>query len=194
MNPRGVFKRHAVNRRAFLYGAGGIAIGLPFLEGLPERSAWAAGAEPVFTLFMCAACAGFSANASISSRARRKVASSSGFTQPSVVVSIASRSTVIVRPRVRVRSRSLLQQQVRMHGELPSAQTSRDRSRSGQAGSLKSATERRRSAASCARFPIDCAVWLAPCEVCAVIDWMVFIVWVMFDAALDCCFAAVEMP
>jgi hypothetical protein len=50
------FKRHVVNRRAFLYGAGGIAIGLPFLEGLPERSAWAAGAEPVFTFFMCAAC------------------------------------------------------------------------------------------------------------------------------------------
>jgi hypothetical protein len=45
-----------VNRRAFLYGAGGIAIGLPYLEGLPERSAWAAGSEPVFTLFMCAAC------------------------------------------------------------------------------------------------------------------------------------------
>ena len=39
-----------------------------------------------------------------------------------------------------------------------------------QAGSLKSATERRRSAASCARFPIDSAVWFAPCEVCAVID------------------------
>lgn len=53
---RGNAKRHVVNRRAFLYGAGGIAIGLPFLEGLPERSAWAAGAEPVFTLFMCAAC------------------------------------------------------------------------------------------------------------------------------------------
>ena len=39
-----------------------------------------------------------------------------------------------------------------------------------QAGSLKSATERRRSAASCARFPIDSAVWFAPSEVCAVID------------------------
>src|SRR5690606_7462327 len=45
----------------------------------------------------------------------------------------------------------------------------------GQAGSLKSATERRRSAASWARVPIDCAVWLAPCEVCAVIDWMALI-------------------
>src|SRR4249919_468046 len=63
-----------------------------------------------------------------------------------------------------------------------------------QAGSLKSATERRRSAASCARLPIDSAVWLAPCEVCAVIDWMVFMVWVMPVAALDCCADAVEMP
>src|SRR5690606_36104300 len=63
-----------------------------------------------------------------------------------------------------------------------------------QAGSLKSATERRRSAASCARFPMDAAVWLAPCEVCAVIDWMVFIVSVMFEAAADCCCEALEMP
>ena len=39
-----------VNRRAFLRGAGGVAIGLPFLEGLPERSAWAADAPPVFSL------------------------------------------------------------------------------------------------------------------------------------------------
>ena len=49
-------ERKVVNRRAFLYGAGGIAIGLPFLEGLPERSAWAADAKPIFTFFMCAAC------------------------------------------------------------------------------------------------------------------------------------------
>src|SRR5690606_26315434 len=42
------------------------------------------------------------------------------------------------------------------------------RSAPPQAGSLKSATERRRSAASCARFPIDCAVWLAPWLVCEV--------------------------
>jgi hypothetical protein len=48
--------RRALNRRAFLYGAGGVALGLPFLEGLPERSAWAAGADPVFTFFMCGAC------------------------------------------------------------------------------------------------------------------------------------------
>jgi len=49
-------RRRVINRRAFLYGGGGIAIGLPFLEGLPERSAWAAGSEPVFTFFICAAC------------------------------------------------------------------------------------------------------------------------------------------
>lgn len=49
-------RRHVVNRRAFLYGAGGIAIGLPFLEGMPERSAWAQDANPVFTFFICAAC------------------------------------------------------------------------------------------------------------------------------------------
>ena len=45
-----------VNRRAFLRGAGAVAIGLPFLEGLPERSAWAADAEPVFSLYIVAAC------------------------------------------------------------------------------------------------------------------------------------------
>jgi hypothetical protein len=33
-----------------------VAIGLPFLEGLPERSAWAAGSPPVFGLFIVAAC------------------------------------------------------------------------------------------------------------------------------------------
>lgn len=49
-------RRKTVNRRAFLYGAGTIAIGLPFLEGLPERSAWAADAQPIFTFFLCAAC------------------------------------------------------------------------------------------------------------------------------------------
>lgn len=46
----------AFNRRAFLRGAGGIAIGLPFLEGLPERSAWAATKPPVFSFYMVAAC------------------------------------------------------------------------------------------------------------------------------------------
>ena len=49
-------RRKVINRRAFLYGAGTIAIGLPFLEGLPERSAWAATAQPIFTFFMCGAC------------------------------------------------------------------------------------------------------------------------------------------
>lgn len=50
------FNRTTVNRRAFLRGAGTIAIGLPFLEGLPERSAWSASNPPVFAFFMCAAC------------------------------------------------------------------------------------------------------------------------------------------
>jgi len=49
-------KRHVINRRAFLYGAGGVAIGLPYLEGLPERSAWAQDAQPVFAFFLTAAC------------------------------------------------------------------------------------------------------------------------------------------
>jgi hypothetical protein len=35
--------------------AGAVAIGLPFLEGLPERSAWAADAAPVFSLFIVTA-------------------------------------------------------------------------------------------------------------------------------------------
>ncbi len=53
MNPRGnAMKRGGFNRRAFLTGAGSVAIGLPFLEGLPSRSAWAAGSAPVFTFFV----------------------------------------------------------------------------------------------------------------------------------------------
>ena len=44
-----------MNRRAFLR-AGAVAIGLPFLEGLPDRSAWAADNVPVFSLFIVAAC------------------------------------------------------------------------------------------------------------------------------------------
>jgi hypothetical protein len=44
------------NRRAFLRGAAGATVGLPFLESLPERSAWAADERPVFSLFICAAC------------------------------------------------------------------------------------------------------------------------------------------
>jgi hypothetical protein len=45
-----------VNRRAFLRGAAGVTVALPFLESLPERSAWAAEEQPVFSLFICAAC------------------------------------------------------------------------------------------------------------------------------------------
>jgi hypothetical protein len=48
--------RAILNRRAFLRAAGTVAIGLPFLEGLPERSAWAANSPPVFTMMMVAAC------------------------------------------------------------------------------------------------------------------------------------------
>jgi hypothetical protein len=47
-------KGPVLNRRNFLRGAGTVAVGLPFLEGLPERSAWAADAVPVFTLFVVA--------------------------------------------------------------------------------------------------------------------------------------------
>jgi hypothetical protein len=50
-----VAKRTQVNRRAFLRGVGTVAIGLPFLEGLPERSAWAADAPPVFSFFIMTA-------------------------------------------------------------------------------------------------------------------------------------------
>jgi hypothetical protein len=49
-------KQPAINRRAFLRGAGAVAIGLPFLEGLPGRSAWAQDNPPVFSLFIVAAC------------------------------------------------------------------------------------------------------------------------------------------
>lgn len=53
MNMRiGPIKRSQVNRRAFLRGVGTVAIGLPFLEGLPERSAWAQDDEPVFSFFI----------------------------------------------------------------------------------------------------------------------------------------------
>ena len=51
LNPR---NGRSINRRAFLTGAGTVAIGLPFLEGLPSRSAWAADSPPVFTFFIVA--------------------------------------------------------------------------------------------------------------------------------------------
>jgi hypothetical protein len=44
-----------VNRRAFLRGAGTLGVALPFLEGLPSRSAWAQSENPVFGLFICTA-------------------------------------------------------------------------------------------------------------------------------------------
>lgn len=47
---------HRVNRRAFLRGAASVSVALPFLESLPERSAWAADEKPIFSLFICAAC------------------------------------------------------------------------------------------------------------------------------------------
>jgi hypothetical protein len=46
------FKRRSINRRAFLRGAGTVAVGLPFLEGLPSRSAWAQESPPVFTFLI----------------------------------------------------------------------------------------------------------------------------------------------
>lgn len=46
-------KRSQINRRAFLRGAGTVALGLPFLESMPSRSAWAQNAEPVFSFFLC---------------------------------------------------------------------------------------------------------------------------------------------
>lgn len=45
-----------INRRAFLRAAGAVSVGLPFLEGLPERSAFAQSAKPVFGFFICTAC------------------------------------------------------------------------------------------------------------------------------------------
>ena len=43
------------SRRAFLRGAAGATVALPFLESMPERSPWAAdGDKPVFGFFICA--------------------------------------------------------------------------------------------------------------------------------------------
>jgi len=48
--------RSQINRRAFLRGAGGIAVALPFLEGLPERSAFGGmSSNPVFGFFIVTA-------------------------------------------------------------------------------------------------------------------------------------------
>src|SRR4051794_11900876 len=52
--PRRDPKDSLLRRRAFLCGAAGVAVALPFLESLPERSAWAADTKPVFAFFICA--------------------------------------------------------------------------------------------------------------------------------------------
>jgi hypothetical protein len=46
--------RRTLNRRSFLRGAAGVSVALPFLESLPDRSAWAADQTPTFSLFICA--------------------------------------------------------------------------------------------------------------------------------------------
>jgi hypothetical protein len=52
-----VIKKSAfVNRRNFLRAAGTLGVGLPFLEGMPERSAFAQGETPRFAFFICTAC------------------------------------------------------------------------------------------------------------------------------------------
>jgi hypothetical protein len=48
--------RSRINRRAFLRGVGTAGLALPFLEGIPERSAWAQTETPVFALFICTSC------------------------------------------------------------------------------------------------------------------------------------------
>jgi hypothetical protein len=53
VNPKAQPKsRRGITRRAFLRGAGAVTVGLPFLEGLPLRSAWAQAENPVFTFFV----------------------------------------------------------------------------------------------------------------------------------------------
>lgn len=48
------WSRPRMNRRSVLRGLFGVSVGLPFLESLPQRSAWAAEEKPIFSLFMCA--------------------------------------------------------------------------------------------------------------------------------------------
>ncbi len=48
--------KRQVERRAFLRGAAGATLALPFLESLPERSAWGQDEQPVFALYLCAVC------------------------------------------------------------------------------------------------------------------------------------------
>ncbi len=50
------YSKKTINRRAFLYAAGTAGVALPFLEGMPSRSAFAQeGKKPVFGLFICTA-------------------------------------------------------------------------------------------------------------------------------------------
>lgn len=49
-------KSAILNRRNFLRAAGTVGVGLPFLEGMPERSAFAQGEVPRFAFFICTAC------------------------------------------------------------------------------------------------------------------------------------------
>lgn len=56
MNRRANYSSQAINRRAFLYAAGTAGVALPFLEGMPERSAFAqAPATTGFAFFICTA-------------------------------------------------------------------------------------------------------------------------------------------
>lgn len=48
-------KSRRIARRAFLAGAGTAGVALPFLESMPERTAWAQTERPVFGLFICTA-------------------------------------------------------------------------------------------------------------------------------------------
>jgi hypothetical protein len=47
--------RPRLSRRALLRGAGTLGVALPFLEGMPSRSAWAQTEKPIFGLFICTA-------------------------------------------------------------------------------------------------------------------------------------------
>lgn len=48
-------KSAPIKRRNFLRAAGTLGVGLPFLEGIPERSAFAQGESPRFAFFVCTA-------------------------------------------------------------------------------------------------------------------------------------------
>ncbi len=47
--------QNLLRRRNFIGGASGLLVGLPFLESLPSRSAWAQGENPVFSFVMVSA-------------------------------------------------------------------------------------------------------------------------------------------